>query len=313
MKVVIPSTYPGSEPSFDGVDVVVVPHDQPVPEEHLDAEVLVAWQQPTAVLEDAARRMGRLKLVQGLAAGPDNVVAAGFADGVTIASGVGLHDVTVAEHALALSLALVRFLPLALANQQERTWDHHLGGAVSERGDDGRIVTLRGAKVTIWGFGSIGSTLAPLLSSLGAAVTGVARSAGERHGYPVVTDEQLPEVLAETDLLIMILPSGDATAKSLNAERLAQLKDGALLVNVGRGTTVDEEALLESLRSGHLAAAALDVTATEPLPESSPLWGEPNVLITPHVASDRPQGATEFLGGQLKALAAGDQLRNVLR
>lgn len=313
MKVVIPTTFPGETPQFDNAQVVVVPHDQPVPDEHCDAEVLVAWQQPQAVLEDAARRMSRLKLVQGLAAGPDNVVAAGFADDVRITSGVGLHDVTVAEHTLALTLALVRFLPLALQRKAEKTWDQHLGGAVAERGDDGRIVTLRGAKVTVWGFGSIASALAPLLKSLGAEVTGVARSAGDRHGFPVVTDTEIDGVLAETDLLIMILPSGEATKNSLNTERLAAMKDGALLVNVGRGTTVDEEALLSALRSGKVAAAALDVTAVEPLPESSPLWSEPNVLITPHIASDRPQGAAAFIGTQLAALAEGGELRNVLR
>lgn len=313
MKVVIPSTYPGETPSFDGVDVVVVPHREPVPDEHLDAEVLVAWRQPTPVIEDAARRMHNLKLVQGLAAGPDSVVAAGFADDVAIASGVGLHNDTVAEHALALSLALVRFLPLALSRQAERRWDHYLGGAVAERGDDGRVNTLRGAKVAVWGFGSIASALAPLLKALGAEVTGVARTAGERHGFPVVTEDDLDALLAETDLLIMILPSGETTAKALDAGRLAQLKDGALLVNVGRGTTVDEEALLAALQSGRLAAAALDVTEVEPLPESSPLWEQPNVLITPHVASDRPQGATELLGQQLRALASGEALSNVLR
>lgn len=313
MKVVIPTTYPGEKPQFDGVEVVVVPHDQPVPDEHCDAEVLVVWQQPQPVLEDAARRMTNLTLVQGLAAGPDNVVAAGFAEGVRITSGVGLHDVTVAEHTLALTLALVRFLPLAIERQAEKNWDRHLGGAVAERGDDGRIVTLRGAKVTVWGFGSIASALAPQLKALGAEVTGVARSAGERHGFPVITDADIDGVLAETELLIMILPSGEATRNSLNADRLAAMKDGSLVVNVGRGTTVDEEALLEALRSGKVAAAALDVTAVEPLPESSPLWTESNVLITPHIASDRPQGATAFIGEQLAALAAGRELRNVLR
>ncbi|MDO5501249.1 MAG: NAD(P)-dependent oxidoreductase [Propionibacteriaceae bacterium] len=312
MKVVLPTSYPGEIPSFDGVDVVVVPHREPVPDEHTDAEVLVAWRQPPSVLQDAARRMPNLRLVQGLAAGPDTVVAAGFADDVILTSGVGLHNVTVAEHALALSLALVRFLPLAMQRQRERAWDHYLGGAIAEKGDDGRVNTLRGARVTVWGFGEIASALAPLLTTLGAEVTGVARSAGERHGFPVVAEEGLDEVLASTDLLIMILPHSDSTAKALNADRLAALKEGALLVNVGRGTTVDEEALLAALRSGRTAAAALDVTEVEPLPESSPLWDEPTVLITPHIASDRPQQASEFLGEQLRALAAGEPLRNVL-
>ncbi|MBB1483854.1 phosphoglycerate dehydrogenase [Tessaracoccus sp. MC1865] len=313
MKVVIPSTFPGGAPQFEGAEVVVVPPDQAVPEAHLDADVLVVWGQPQTVIDDAARRMIGLRLVQGLAAGADSVLAAGFDDDVVLANGVGLHDDNVAEHILALTLALVRFLPLALVRKSERHWDHHLGGAVSARGDDGRVVSLRGAKVTVWGFGSIGATVAPLLKSLGAEVTGVARSAGERHGFPVVADEGLDEVLADTDVLVMILPSLESTAKALGAERLAALKDGALLVNVGRGTTVDEEALVAALRSGRLAAAALDVTAVEPLPAESPLWDEPNVLITPHIASDRPTGASEFVARQVSALATGGQLRNVLR
>lgn len=312
MKVVIPTGHPADIPSYDGVEVVSVPHREPVPDEHLDADVLVAWRQPPHILKDSAQRMGSLKLVQGLAAGPDAVVAAGFADDVILASGVGLHNETVAEHTLALALSLVRFLPLASQRQREHRWDHYLGGAVAERGDDGRINTLRDAKVTVWGFGSIASHLAPQLKMLGADVTGIARSAGERHGFPVVSDADIDAVLAGTDLLIMILPHHKSTANALNADRLAALKQGALLVNVGRGTTVDEEALLESLRSGHLAAAALDVTAVEPLPEASPLWDEPNVLITPHVASDRPQRVNEFLGAQLCALAAGEPLQNVL-
>ncbi|GAA4908603.1 phosphoglycerate dehydrogenase [Tessaracoccus lubricantis] len=313
MKVVIPSSYPGEAPQFDGVEVVVVPHDEAVPEEHVDAEVLVVWGQPQQVLEDAARRMAGLRLVQGLAAGADTVVAAGFADDVLLANGVGLHDDNVAEHVLALTLALVRFLPLAMRRQREHTWDHHLGGAVAPRGDDGRVVSLRGARVTVWGFGSIGGTVAPLLKSLGAEVTGVARSAGERHGFPVVADDGLDELLGATDILVMILPSLESTANALNAQRLAALKEGALVVNVGRGTTVDEGALVAALRSGRLAAAALDVTSVEPLPQESPLWDEPNVLITPHIASDRPTGASAFLGAQIHALTTGGTVRNLMR
>lgn len=312
MKVLIPDTYTGAIPSIDGAEVVVIPGDRPVPEEHLDAEVLVVWGQSGDVLADAARRMTRLRLVQGLAAGPDTVVAAGFAPDVLLASGVGLHDGPVAEHALALTLALVRLLPLAMRQQQDHVWDDELGGAMMDRAHDGRIITLDGANVTIWGFGSIASRLAPLLRALGAWVTGIARSTGPRHGFEVFDEDSLPLVLAETDVLIMVLPRHGSTDAALNAERLAQLKPAALVVNVGRGTTVDEEALLAAVRSGRVAGAALDVTAVEPLPPSSPLWDEPNVLLTPHVASGRPQEADRLIGANVRALGGDGDLINLL-
>lgn len=310
MKIVIPSNYRGPMPIVDDAEVVVVDWREPVPDEHLDAEVLVFWMQPAAVMADAARRMSRLRLVQTFTAGTDVVEAAGFGPEVVIASGVGSHDITVSEHALALTLALVRLLPMALRNQAERTWDWRLGGAMKPRGDDGRIISLHGAEVTVWGFGSIAATLSPVLKALGANVVGVARSAGERHGFPVVDEEALAGRLAETDLLIMILPATHATRHALDAMRLAELKPGALLVNVGRGNTVDEAALLEALDSGHVAAAALDVTEVEPLPSESPLWNHPDVLITPHVAGGRPFGADKLLEGNVAALREGRPLRN---
>ncbi len=312
MKIVIPDAYVGKLPRIDDAEIVVVPAHSPVPDEHLDAEVLVAWDQPMRVLEDAARRMTGLRLVQGLMAGPDTIRAAGFAPDVKLASGVGLHDGPVTEHALALTLALVRMLPLALREQSQHTWDARLGGATAERGDDGRIITLDGAQVTIWGFGSIAARLAPLLRAMGAWVTGIARSTGPRHGFDVFDQKHLPDVLAGTDVLIMLLPREESTHAALNAERLAQLKPSALVVNVGRGTTVDPDALLDALRSGHVAAAALDVTEPEPLPESSPLWDEPNVLLTPHVASGRPQRADHLMETNIAALIAGEPLVNLL-
>lgn len=312
MKVLVPDAYKGALPVIEGVEIVVVPTREPVAEEHLDAEVLVAWGQPAGVLRDAAERLAGFRLVQGFQAGPDVVVSAGFDPRVPICSGVGLHDGPVAEHALGLTLALLRNLPLALARQAERQWDGRLGGTLRPRAYDGRVTTLDGANVTIWGFGSIGSTLAPLLTALGARVTGVARSAGERNGYPVVDESRLDDVLADTDVLVMILPHSDATSAALNADRLARLRQGALLVNVGRGTTVDEDALVAALESGRLAGAALDVTAVEPLPADSPLWAAPNLILTPHTAGGRPRGADRLLTSQIAALRADRPLRNLI-
>ncbi|MDO5736122.1 MAG: NAD(P)-dependent oxidoreductase [Propionibacteriaceae bacterium] len=282
-----------------------------IPDEHLDAGVLVEWSFSSRKMADAAARMPDLRLVQSLAAGADNALAASFAPSVSICSGVGLHDAPVTEHALALILSLVRRLPACLAAQQRHEWSRELGGTQPLRGEK-HITMLRGARVLIWGFGSIAETLAPVLASLGAEVRGVARTAGQRAGFDVITVEDLPEALPEVDLLVMILPGTPDTENALNAERLAMLNERALVVNVGRGSTVDEAALLEALQDGSIAGAAIDVTATEPLPADSALWDAPNLLVTPHAAGGRPVNADDLIAANVSALLSGEPLKNLV-
>ncbi|GIJ00497.1 phosphoglycerate dehydrogenase-like enzyme [Sediminihabitans luteus] len=310
MKILVPATL---APDLQArPDDVVVPYDgdAPIADEHTDADVLVVWAAPPPFLQDAAQRLGALRLVQTLAAGPDAVLAAGFAPSVTVANGRGLHDGPVAEHTLALLLAAVRRLDRLGAAQREHRWDSALGH--EQAGPDAPHYTLDGARVTVWGFGSIAARLAPVLALLGAEVTGVARSAGARDGVRVVTETDLPALLPATDVLISLLPATPRTRHALDAARLALLPAHAVLVNVGRGSTVDEAALVDALRAGRLGAAALDVTDTEPLRDGSPLWDAPRTIITPHVAGGRPQGASALVEAQVEALHAGTPLRNVV-
>ncbi|CAM3381124.1 NAD(P)-dependent oxidoreductase [Isoptericola cucumis] len=312
MKILAPGNVP-----FDltidvpGVEVARYVMRDEIPEEHVDADALVTWSSPQRVLDDAARRLTRLRWVQTLNAGPDQALASGFAPDVVISSGRSLHDATVAEHTLALVLASVRRLDRTLAAQRDHVWDRDLGR--EQANDEGRF-TLHGARVTVWGFGSIAAVLAPLLAALGAQVTGVASSAGERYGFPVVASSQLDEILPTTDLLISLLPATPATTHSLDARVLGLLPRHARFVNAGRGATVDEGALVAALREGTIAGAALDVTETEPLPAGSPLWDAPHLVLTPHVAGGRPQGAARFVTEQVRAwLADGPSgLRNVV-
>ncbi len=307
---------PGNVP-FDltidvpGVEVARYVMEDEVPEEHVDAEALVTWSSPQRVMDDAARRLTRLRWVQTLNAGPDQALASGFAPDVVISSGRSLHDATVAEHTLALVLATVRRLDRTLAAQRDHVWDRNLG---REQANDEARFTLRGARVTVWGFGSIAAELAPLLAALGARVTGVASSAGERYGFPVVASSQLDEILPTTDVLISLLPATPETRHTLDARVLALLPDHARFVNAGRGATVDEDALVTALQDGTVAGAALDVTETEPLPPDSALWDAPHLVLTPHVAGGRPQGAAAFVTDQVRAwLADGAAgLRNVV-
>jgi phosphoglycerate dehydrogenase-like enzyme len=311
MKLLLPNSLPLDPVLPAEVEAVTYEVAGPVPDEHLDAEALVVWGNSGADLAAVAGRMPRLRWVQTLAAGPDAVLAARFPDDVLITAGTGLHDVPVAEHALALVLALVRRLPAAARAQAEHRWADDLGG-LQPLHPDGAVTTLLGARVLVWGFGNIGRHLAPLLRGLGAEVRGVGRSAGERSGFAVVTEDDLPAELGGTDVLLMILPSTAATRHALDAARLAALPAHALVVNVGRGSTVDEAALLAALTEGVIAGAALDVTAREPLPPESPLWEAPNLLLTPHAAGGRPVGAEGLIAANVAALLAGEELRNVV-
>jgi phosphoglycerate dehydrogenase-like enzyme len=311
MKLLLPDSLPLAPRVPAGVEVVTYDAGAPVPDEHLDAEALVVWGSAQDDVAAVAGRMPHLRWVQTLAAGPDSALAAGFGADVVITSGVGLHSATVTEHALALTLALVRRLPQSARAQAEHRWARELGG-VQPLHPDGPVTTLLGARVLIWGFGQIGQTLAGLLRTLGAHVTGVARTAGDRAGVPVVAEGDLEAELARTDVLIMILPADTSTERALDAGRLAALPDHAYVVNVGRGATVDEDALLAALTDGTIAGAAVDVTATEPLPVGSPLWDAPNLLLTPHAAGGRPVDADELIGHNVAALVQGTPLRNVV-
>jgi phosphoglycerate dehydrogenase-like enzyme len=239
---------------------VVYAVDKPVPDEHTDAEALVVWGNPAAQLRDAARRLSRVRWVQTLAAGPDAVLAAGFAPDVVITGGTGLHDLTVAEHALALTLAAARRLNLLVRAQVGHRWAGELGG-LQPVDDPTSFRTLRGARVLIWGFGGIAATLAPYLSALGARVTGVARSAGS--GTLPGDHERRPARPAAADRRPGDDPAATPdTAAALDARILALLPAHAWVVNVGRGSTVDEAPC--SRRSGPAGSAARRWTSSGP-------------------------------------------------
>lgn len=307
--VLVPTSVPLALDLPDGVVAVAYDVAAPIPAEHVDADALVVWGNPDDQLADAARRLTRLRWVQTLAAGPDAVVNAGFAPGVQITSGRSLHDGPVAEHTLALVLAAARRLHLLVRAQNDHRWAGELGGLQPARPTDA-FRTLSGARVLIWGFGSIAQTLAPHLRLLGAEVTGVAHTAGDRAGFPVIAADDLDAALPGADLLITILPGTAENAHVVSAQRLALLPSHAWVVNVGRGSTLDEAALVGALRSGHLGGAALDVFETEPLPTTSPLWDEPNVIISPHAAGGRPINAAALITHNATALKTGTPLRN---
>jgi len=185
-----------------------------------------------------------------------------------------------AQHALAMMLALGRRLPAANAEQLgERRWLY------AELRSESRLLT--GETVLMLGFGAIGRRLAELLAPFRMKVFAVRRKTYSEAGVHVIPEERLSSVIAEADHVINILPENESTRNYVNARRLSWCKRGARFYNIGRGTTVDQHALIEVLASGKLDAAYLDVTEPEPLPPSHPLWTAKNCHITPHTAGGR--------------------------
>ncbi|KAK1656261.1 D-isomer specific 2-hydroxyacid dehydrogenase [Colletotrichum phormii] len=314
MKLLYPTSLKLDVDSLQGFSVDLVPYDvkTTIPEEHTDAEILVTWTNSADNLKDAAARLKNIKWIQSLAAGPNDVLSAGFdTSKVTVTTGSGLHDHTVAEHALGLLLNAARRFYEMRDYQLQSKWPAHLGGPQPDRPANA-FTTLRDARVLIWGFGNIAKSLTPHLRGLGAQVKGVARSAGIRDGVEIYGEDKLAELLPETDALVMILPGSDSTKNALNVARLKQLPKHAWIINVGRGTSIDEEALVDALEAGEVGGAALDVFVTEPLPESSRLWKAPNVVVSPHAAGGRPQDAEALIAYNLRRFRASQSLKNVI-
>jgi phosphoglycerate dehydrogenase-like enzyme len=148
-------------------------------------------------------------------------------------------------------------------------------------------VLLNGQTVLLLGYGTIARRLAELLAPFGVKLFAVRRKTHSERGVHIIAEDRVTAVLAEADHIVNLLPDNEASRNYVNARRLSACKPGARFYNIGRGTTVDERALLQALESGRLGAAYLDVFAEEPLPPSNPLWTAPNCFITPHTAGGR--------------------------
>lgn len=252
---------------------------------------------PETTLEVVAR-LPALEVVQTLTAGYDDVLPH-LRDGVALCNAAGVHDASTAELAVGLAVAGLRGFPGFVRAQDQGTWLHARHDALADR----RVVLL--------GAGSVGSAIADRLRPFEVQLDVVARRARDGvHGI-----DRLAELLPMAQVVVLAVPYGRDTHHLVDAEFLATLPDGALLVNVARGPVVDTDALLVELRSGRLRAA-LDVTDPEPLPPDHPLWRAPNVLITPHVGGDTSAflpRAWRLLQAQLDRYASGAKLANLVR
>jgi phosphoglycerate dehydrogenase-like enzyme len=233
--------------------------------------------------DDLLERACRLRFIQSIGAGTDQFPRDRLqARGIRLASAVGVNARAVAEHGMALILALARRLPEARDNQKQHVWRGMIGD-LATREDE-----LGGKTLIVVGLGAIGGRLARLAKAFDMRVVGVRRNpaAGPGDADTVIATGQLPEVLPQADFVALCCPLTAETENLIDAGALARMPRSAFLINIARGRVVDEKALIAALRDGSIAGAAVDVTVEEPLPSSSLLWDMTNVLVTPHTAGE---------------------------
>jgi len=256
-------------------------------------------------------RTRKLRFIQSIGAGTDQFPRDELTKrGIRLASARGVNARAVAEHAMALILALSRRLPEARDNQTRRVWRGMIGD-LTEREDE-----LGGKSLLVVGLGDIGGRLARLAKAFDMRVVGLRRNpaAGRGVADTVHRMDALRSLLPETDFVALTCPLTTETEHLIDTEAFGRMKPSAYLVNIARGRVVDEPALVKALAAKRIAGAAIDVTADEPLAPSSPLWGMAQVLITPHTAGETRRyedNVIEILRDNLERLWRGDQqLRN---
>jgi len=263
-----------------------------------------------AAFYDALRASSSLRWVHVHSAGADRPIYQELAArGVTVTTSAGANAGNVAVTALASLLALSRRFPMLMAAQAERRWAPLLGTVMP---DD-----LAGQHAVVVGWGPVGQAIATRLAAFEVRVSVVrrARIAGSAGALPVFDYAGLAEAVRDAQWLVLACPLSDLTRGLVDARVLAALPRGACLINVARGEVIDEAALIEALRSGHLGGAHLDVFSHEPLPAESPLWSAPRLMITPHAAGhstgNRARVAGLFLDN-LSCWLRDEPLRNVV-
>lgn len=285
-----------------------------------DVEVMLRGWLSSDVFDRILVRAPRLSWVHSATSGVERAITpAALERGLVVTNARGVFSRPIAEYVLMMILSVSRRLPQLLELQRERTWQP-LEGA-----------ELRDVTVGIVGLGSIGRAVASLATAFGCRVVAVRRRADagstssglDEDGRPfealtldrVGGPETLPELLGESDFIVLAAPLTPETEEMINAETLAMVKPGAWLINVARGRLVDERALLRALQDGELGGAVLDTFRDEPLPAASPFYDLPNVIVTPHTAWSSGRvldRSVELFCENLRRFTAGEPLLNVV-
>jgi phosphoglycerate dehydrogenase-like enzyme len=263
--------------------VVHLPDYDHLPEELPDTDIFVGYSLRAEQLTHAKK----LKWIHSTAAGVAQLMYPELRDsGIVVTNPSGIFSPPMAEHTMGLLLALARNFPDSVRHQDRSHWGQQDMWDLPQH-----FTELSGKVLLILGFGSIGRELAKRARAFDMRVWGVTRSGKSDSVYAdkIAPVAQLEEVLPQADYVVIAAPETSETRHLMGAVQIARMKPGARLINVGRGSLLDEAALVRALESGAVGGAALDVTSVEPLPAGSPLWKAPNLFITPHTSavSDR--------------------------
>lgn len=291
---------------FHGVHVYPVSDVADLKIDAAEIDVLVAF--GIAVNDDLIRKATRLRWIQSLATGVDHFLRCpSLRPDILLTSARGIHGPAMRETVVYFMLALSRDVRRLVRNQANHVWD---------RGRPWPL--LCGKTATIVGIGASAGAIAQLLKSLGMRVVGVTRMPRTIEGFDAtVHTERLAEAVAGADYVIGILPGTDENIGRIDAAVLGAMKPTAFFINVGRGETVDEPALIAALRNNRIAGAGLDVFRAEPLPADSPLWDMPNVVLCPHIGglfTEYEDYVMPILAENMRLFLAGAyrQMRNLV-
>jgi D-2-hydroxyacid dehydrogenase (NADP+) len=289
--------------------VVHLPDYERLPQELPDTDIFIG----AMLRPEQFKLANNLKWIHSTAAGVSQLMYPELRNsGVMLTNPSGIFSPPMAEHAMGLMIALARNFPDSVRYQGRAQWAQN---EVSSQ--PGPLTELNGQLLLIVGYGSIGRELARRARAFDMRVWGVTRSGkgDATHAEKILPVAQLDDALSQADYIAIAAPDTHETQHLIGASQIAKMKHGARLINVGRGSLLDEAALIRALKTGALSGAALDVTATEPLPADSPLWKAPNLFITPHTSgvSDRLwQKETNLLMDLLERWFAGRDLFNVV-
>lgn len=301
---------PGWEFRFRGTDTLVcAPQEalpgQPVTQEDVDWAQVILGNVPAAMLHGSPA----LEWLQTNSAGVEAYIRPGVLAGDTLlTNATGAYGLAIAEHMLGMLLELFKKLELYRDAQKSGAWQ-----------SQGAVKAVYGSTVLVLGMGDIGGEFAARCKALGAKVIGVRRSPRPCPEYAdeVHLLEDLDSLLPQADVVAITLPGTDATRGLMSRERLAKMKEGAVLLNVGRGFIVDTEALCDALERGHLSGAGVDVTDPEPLPPPHRLWNIPTAVVTPHISGfyhlrETHERIVGIFLENLRHFQAGEPLRNLV-
>ena len=287
-----------------GHEVVVCRDAESAAREIEDADMMLCWR----ILPEVFAHARKLRWIQFGSAGIDHTLFPELLESDVILTNLsGIHGSPVAEHVFGCIIAFSRKLHVAVRQQVAHDWNRK---PFAEG-----CFELAGKTVGIVGYGRIGQEIGRIAKGFGMRVLGAKRTPGHvEHADEIVDPSGLPRVIAESDFLVLVLPLTKGTAALLGEDELRSMKPGSYLINVARGQMVGYTALAALLREGHIAGAALDVFAPEPLPPENELWEAPNVIITPHVAGMTPaypDRAFAIFKENLRRFEAGMEMVNV--